>query len=55
MYPDVSLIPDKTANSIITYTKNTYVPDMGSLKKSSVIKCPSVIVNSRTLLPMNRA
>ena len=54
-YPEVSLLPNKTANSIITYMKSIYyVPDMGSMKKSLVIICPSVVVNSRTL-PMNGA
>ena len=52
-YPEVSLLPDKTRVAS-SRTRRAYVPDMGSLKKSSVITCPSVVVNSRTL-PMNGA
>ena len=52
-YPEVSLLPHKTASSIITSTKSIYVPDMGSLTQSTVITC-SLVVNSRTL-PMNGA
>ena len=47
-YPEVSLLPDNTASSIITYTKSKCTRD-GTLKKSSVITCPSVVSNSRTL------
>ena len=50
-YTEVSLLPDKTTSSIISYTKS--VPAMGSLNKSSATTCPSVVVNSRNL-PMNK-
>ena len=46
-YPEVSLPPDKTASSIITYTKSVCAA-LGIPEGIIVITCP-VVVSSRTL------